>query len=220
MRRIKFVLILQFLCYFLFCQESYNFQENIINNLENKIIFNIDNKIEYVMLIGKTGNLFFNYGMNTITINYYKKNEQYVFPHENHLLDKLKEIEENNGKIFPLIYFNTNMRKNIINNIIFIDSFVFSPWDSGTKQLCRVIYIITKNYNIVIEIQANDYNVVKMVIQESPEYFITQYNIISWKDFTTIETFGNDLLNNNHQSKTVKDWYEETEYILNGLKME
>jgi hypothetical protein len=150
----------------------------------------------------------------------------------------MDENIENGTNDFPAIDFNKNNgRKNIKNNVIFVDSFVFSAHEVENQQLSRSIFFSTNNYNIQITMFVPDDELIKRAVEESPKYFRIrtgsediEYNeenkekgVPIWDYYREIEAteqFGIDLIEGNHPSKLVNAWFLETEEILNGLKIE
>jgi len=190
-----------------------------------------------ILFIDNDGNYRFVYGINTVIVNFWNKNiefdRNYQWLH-NYYPNEFIEMENNifNGtNDFPNIFFNTNIRKNEINDIIFIDSFLFSAFEAEDIGLIYIFKYNTNKYNIRIQLFSNR-ELVNLFIKEAPKYFKirTSDGDIEFSDEVkdigrpvwdfrnnAIEMFGNDLLNGIHDSKIVNDWFKETEEILNGI---
>jgi hypothetical protein len=195
------------------------------------------NKIEAVAVILKefNGNLVelklnndegtyrYNYGINIVTINYWKKTAEFDarYQYDNRYYpDEYTQMENNieNGiNDFNSVFFNQNIAKNEINDIIFVDSFCFAVFEAESIFLSRRIYLSTGNYNIRITIQGqNELN--NKIIEEVPNYFrIGTAGLPAWNSRESRISFGNDLIDGIHSSETANIWYLETEEIINGI---
>ena len=197
------------------------------NNLGNDVIFKLNND---------SGSHSYNFGMNKVGINYFKRDTYFdsAFLYEyGYDLDFFNSLDKgiNDGiSEFPHWYFHNNIRKEIINNIVLVDAFSFCGADDSIKKLARSIFITTNNYNIILVIRVTSddeiKNIYNNIIFESPEYFIINFDTpykefaIMWNDINSIINFGNDLINLNHRSESATEWYNETENILRNLQIE
>lgn len=185
------------------------------------------------------------YGMNKILLSFYNKNEIFddEFQHNNSYYPKrYREMElciDYDINIFPSIYFSANQRKITKNNITFVDAFMFCAHESQDQEIWRVIYFTTNNYDIeiIILIPGSSYNndLIKKIMIEAPQYFLLyknnipydyngedpRENMVLW-DYKNdaIEKFGEDLRIGINPSKTLMQWYNETEKILESLRIE
>ena len=211
-------------------QNKDNDKKNInipMNNTNiKKILFKNINLFEEIIIEGIKKDFTFIYKNNIVTITFYGKNNIFDNPYDKHFMESIDGLEnciQDGNENFPIIYFNTNMRKNMKNDIIFIDSFVFSAWDNVDKWLRRIIYFSTNNYNVSIEIRLRDNNIqenigiIKKIIEDDPQYFSSNDDNIFWTNGNSLIKFGENILNGTHQSEIVKSWYNDTEYILNGI---
>jgi hypothetical protein len=190
-------------------------------------------------LAGNDGNFRFSFGINDVLIDYWKKTAEFddkyqyynnYYPEEYTSMEENIKNETNN---FPGISFNTHLRKNSKNGIIFVDSFCFSAFESASIVLHRYLFLSTNNYNIRINIFLNDSKLEKEFIEESPKYFKIQtagggnleYNnetkekgweVWDYKN-DAIKMFGDDLLKGAHKSLIVNNWFNQTEEIIDGL---
>ena len=186
------------------------------------------------------GSYKYDYGLNTVTVDYWKKamgfDADYQF-NNRYYPDEYKQMEikiETGVNDFNSIYFNQNIRRNKINDIVFVDSFCFSVFESESIFLSRRIYFSTNNYNIRITILGLT-GLSNNMIEEAPHYFRirspgqddVEYNaetketgwaVWDYKN-NAIQLFGDDLIAGRHESKTVNDWFIETEKILAGIKV-
>jgi hypothetical protein len=213
---------------------------NIIDAIAITFSGNNEKLMEFE-LIENEGKYRFEYGYNTVFLDYWKKNVEFdaryqydnkYYPEE---YIRMEKNIENGANDFNPIFFNQNIRENEINGIIFVDSFCFSVFESESIFLSRRIYLSTNNYNIRITIMGSS-ELTKKAIEETPNYFRIRTaggnDDIEYND-TTRETgwvvwdyindakimFGNDLINGIHKSKTVNDWFLETEIILSGIEV-
>lgn len=172
-----------------------------------------------IQLDGDTGNPSFTFGVNTVWVNFRKKTsgEEYMYDPDDYI--SMERNIENGTDDFPNMYFSTNIRRNEKNGIVFVDSFTFSAFEAGDISLSRRVYLTTDDYNIEIVIGGSDKLVIAF-IKEVPQYFRHDgSDLLVWKTWDTIESFGNDLLNGTHESKTVNNWFAQTEKILDGLRL-
>jgi hypothetical protein len=171
-----------------------------------------------------------NFGKNQIIINYFRRDIEFdsLFMYE-HGYDPSFFLEIDKGindgiSEFSHWYFHDNIRKQIINNIILVDSFSFCVNDGGTQLLDRSIFFSTKDHNIMINIFIASEDILKeiynRIVFEAPEYFTIDFNRPWWKDSNSVVDFGTNLINGNHKSKSVIEWYIETDRILQSLKIE
>jgi hypothetical protein len=218
---------------------------NIID-IEYLILANIDGNNKF-RIVDKYGSYSCEYGMNKIYISFYNRNEDFDedFQYDKFYdSDDYREMElciDNNANVFPSIYFSTNHRKNIKNNITFVDAFMFSAYESQDQEIWRVIYFTTNNYdiNIIMRIPGSSYgnDIIKKIMAEAAQYFLlyknnikydyngedpaTKGNMVLWDyENNATERFGEDIINNKNPSKTLTQWYNETEKILEGLRLE
>jgi len=215
-----------------------------MNNIDIKsvVLPNADGTINNFTIEGKFGGDSYDYGINTIYLEYYARNEEYddEFQHDNMYYPedyRLMELcVQNDVNCFPSVYFTTHHRKNIKNNITFVDSFMFSAHESADITTWRWIFLSTNNYDINITIIPSDKNLKKEIVSEAPKYFreytddgFVDYidqdpssGKVHWADVEKIDAlnaFGDDLINGVNPSKTLKKWYNETEDILNKLQL-
>jgi hypothetical protein len=217
---------------------KYNPMNNI--DIEYLILENIANnrfKIE-----GRYGDFSSEYGMNMISISFYRRNERFdieeIHPYEYNPNDyRTMELSiENDINTFPQIYFGSHNRKNNKNGITFVDSFMFSAHEGDNHSIWRVIYFSTNNYDIKVTMFIPDTSysneLIRQIMTEAPQYFglypdepyiggdIIGVYWIHRDDFDAIKNFGEDLLNDRHTSQTLNMWFAETEKILAGLRIE
>ena len=197
-----------------------------------------------IEVTGEHSKFILEYGMNIVQINYYRKDYEFdsdfmydyiYYPNFYFLMDICAEKKINN---FPVIFFNQNRRINNKNGITFVDSFCFGAFENEDQRLMRMLFFSTNNYNIDIWISVVDENrkrIFDQILSDTPNYFLIrdrdqvyEYNeqnkekgSVIW-DYhnNAIERFGDDLINNMHNSKTANKWFAETEDILAGLTIE
>ena len=212
-----------------------------MNKIDLKNINVIDDKNEENVnkIADNYGRLFYRYGMNLLSIEYFNKNAGFDVD------DSIYQMYQRNVVNISLLYdiylyknirdnlpsfsSDTHIRENNMNGIKFIDSFYFSEgisYELGySLALHRIIYISTNNYYIKINIQniiiGRENHIMNQIISETPHYFSLGELVTTWnKDNNGIEMFGNDLINGEHLSVTATNWYNETERILNGIRIE
>ena len=191
---------------------------------------------------GDQGGYSSEYGMNDISISFTARDAgsdlsdfyRQIEIHVDGNLDRVKfPLENDTTKI------NVNKRKNIKNNVIFADSFVFGGVQDASPQLMRRIYFTTNNYFIAITISArmplfDDLFWQREIVDKKIPY----YEKAEPKDlrpgsgvsfvfngesvFYTInaERLGGDIINRRHPTQEIMQWYDETERILDGLRAE
>ena len=204
-------------------------------NITRIILPNNDGGREIIELNDDSGSYTYNFGQNRIYINYFKRNVKFdpIFMYQNaYDPDFFESLDRGINKEiidFPHWYFNDNMRKQVINNVIIVDSFKFYAQEHTSQLLYRTLFISTENYNITLAINIPAENIKElydMIVSEVPEYFIIDLNarhpdfIVMWRSSDSIVDFGNELINENHKSITATDWYRETERLINGLSIE
>jgi hypothetical protein len=190
-------------------------------------------------LVNNEGTYRYEYGINIVTIDYWNKTAEFDarYRYDNRYYpDEYMNMEinlENRTSNFRSIFFNQNITKNEMNDIVFIDSFCFSVFEAESIFLSRRIYLSTNNFNIRITIQGKR-ELINRIVEETPNYFKIRTaggnNDIEYNDETkemgwpvwdyrndATNRFGNDLLGGRHHSETVNIWYSETEEIMNGI---
>jgi hypothetical protein len=213
-------------------------------DIEFLILTNIDGNNKF-KIAEKHGDYSCEYGMNKIYISFYNRNEDFDqdFQYFNfYFPDDYRKMElciDNDVNIFPSIYFSTNQRKNMKNNITFVDAFMFCAHESQDQEIRRVIYFTTNNYDIEIIMlipgSSGNNEIIRKIMTEAPQYFLLykndikhdyngedpRSNTVVWSFANDgIEKFGKDLIIGKNPSKTLMQWYNETEKILEGLRIE
>jgi hypothetical protein len=218
-------------------KDDYSLKEAGMNKINASVIlFNEPNKI--FELMDDEGRYEYEYKMNTIFIEYWKKaadfDDDYQYFHKYYPKEyaKMEQNIRDGINHFNNIFFNQNISRNIKNNIIFIDSFCFSVFEAESIFLSRRIYLTTNNYNLQITIHIKN-ELINQMIDEVPQYFKIrssgnddiEYNnetketgwvVWDYKNDAR-KMFGDNLLNGTHESEVVNKWFLETEEILNGI---
>jgi len=224
------------------------FKYNPMNKMDlNYIILPIITENNKFMVKDKYGGYSCEYGMNEIYLSFYNKNETFDkgFQHNNYYYPEMYRKMEfcidydiDDIDIFPSIYFSTNQRKNMKNNITFVDAFMFCAFESQDQEIRRVIYFTTNDYDIeiIMRIPGSGYNndLIKKIMKEAPQYFLLykndvasdyngedpKENTVIWDSYNGPKKFGEDLRIGENPSKTLMQWYNETEEILESLRIE
>ena len=192
------------------------------------------------------------YGMNVISISYISREAASALsqtdPFVKMDVDFYQQIETYVDGDLDMVRFpfesdtariNVNRRKNIKNNIVFVDSFVFGGVHDASPQLMRRIYFTTNNYFIAITMSArmsmfDDAFWQREIVDKRIPYYervepnglrpgrgvsfvfngeTVYYNI-------NAERFGSDIINRRHPTQEIMQWYDETERILGDLRAE
>ena len=192
-------IFLAFLCFTGCCQENTSLNDFTISEIfipkddNNFITLELNKDIDYLDYIYKDFK---------ILIFYYKKNG--IF-NENSVdeinIREMKLIEQyNNGEFEgkPNIGWLQNIRKNIINEKEYVDSFIFCSHEYTIKQLRRIVFITTNDFYIRIIITPNlsdieSEELFDEIYEETPQYFkytpittIDGKNVIGWVDRDSI----------------------------------
>jgi hypothetical protein len=201
-----------------------------------------------IEVTGEHSEFIFEYGMNMVEINYYRKDyefdgdfmhDYYYRPNLYFLMDIYAEKKINN---FPSIFFNTNRRINNKNGITLVDSFCFSAHEAEDQRLMRMLFFSTNNYNIAMWISfpyEDRKRIFDQIANDTPDYFLIrdyhnqtyeyyEYSEQNKEKGSVIwdyrndarERFGADLINNMHNAKILNKWFAETEDLLAGLTIE
>jgi hypothetical protein len=163
-------------------------------------------------------------------VDFYRQAEMFVDGD----LDRVRfPLESDTTKI------NVNRRKNIRNGLIFVDSFVFGGVQDASPQLMRRIYLTTNNYFIDITMSARMYMFDdvfwqrELIDKKIPYYekaepnglrpgqgvfFVFNGETVFYN--INAERFGDDIINRRHPTQEVMQWYDETEKISDGLKVD
>jgi len=145
-------------------------------------------------------------------------------------IEGYKEMERNiEGNIdmnrIPYGSVYSLMRKNTKNNIVFADAFRFANQQEPSINLVRWTVFTTSDFFISVNFEAVR-NIGSEWYKEAPDYFTrTDKGIIL--DWSTMETYSfngalvaEDIINRRHPGKTVMQWYDETEKLLNSLRLQ
>ncbi|MCL2444027.1 MAG: SH3 domain-containing protein [Treponema sp.] len=215
---------------------------NPMNRIDVEYIFLYDiNGGINLRFAGRGGSIFTDYGITRVSVSYnrndgYEDEEEiYYSGYGPKYFRKMELCIENDVDVFPSIYFGTHQIKKIINGITLVDTFMFAAHESENQSVWRVLYLTTNKYDITIRflIAGPDYDneLIKQIMREAPEYFKLNRNEIyngedpkknnvTW-DYRNdaVNRFGNDLRNGIHPSKTLNQWYNDTNRVLAGLRI-
>jgi len=145
-------------------------------------------------------------------------------------IEGYKEMERNiEGAIdmnrIPFGSVYSLMRKNTKNNIVFADTFRFANQQEPSINLARWTVFTTNDFFISVNFEAAG-NIGAEWYKEAPDYFTRADKgvILDWSTMATYsfndDLVAKDILNRRHPSKTVMQWYDETEKILNSLRLQ
>jgi hypothetical protein len=253
-RALAGILAIPILCIFLSCnaktnketgstQERAGIPDTPMNKMDIGVLFlTTRDGTSRFRIEGDRGFYSSEYGMNDISISFtgreagsdlsdfYRQIEMYADGN----LDRVRfPLENDTTRI------NVNRRKNIKNDIIFVDSFVFGGVQDASPQLMRRVYFTTNNYFIAINISARMPLFDDLFWQgEIADKKIPYYEKADPKDLRpgsgvsfvfngetvfyhiNAERFGSDMVNRRHPTQEIIQWYDETERILGGLRIE
>jgi len=217
-------------------KETQNTSYNSMNNANALRILLPNNKggNEEIYLENDFGNYAYDYNMNRVAVSYFNRDIKFdsLFRYNNSYdIDFFSSLNHgiyNNITTFSHWYFHNNIRKNVRNDIVTVDSFRFCVIEEHDQRLNRTLFISFSNYDIIIYLYVTMDKVDEIysrIAAEAPDYFDIDLNesnpeyVIRWNTLDSIINFGTDLLNGNNRSKSVIEWYNETEEILRGLRI-